>query len=178
MEPFEMSKLLKPLLENMELTDGCWGSDTEISFNIPVYFNPDEYFEGVHVHTNENEDYINLYLSYDFEDNMVTLFGTYNYAIHSKGGNGYDDFTFDIPGLDDDTRKHLEGLLKPERDKYIRERWDEFANVPFNDSKPDTDMSLENDWWLFKAGTSREEIWHWFDDNYSKGVYHLLYKGS
>ena len=176
MEPFEISRLLKPLLSGVELTDGMWGSDTEISFYIPVYLNPDEYFEGVHVHTDENEDYINLYLSYDFQDNMVGLFGSYNYAFHSENGDGYDDFGFDITNLDSETIKYLEGVLKPERDVFIKEKWAEFADVPFNDSDPAADMCLENDWWLFKSGTCREEIWHWFDDKYTKGVYHLLYR--
>lgn len=41
--------------------------------------------------------------------------------------------------------------------------WD----VPMN---PETEC-IEEDWHIFKAGTHREDIWHWFEDTYNVRVY-------
>lgn len=50
--------------------------------------------------------------------------------------------------------------------------WDEFGDVPMD---PETER-MEYQWMDFPAGTHREEIWHWFDERHSKGVYYLLYE--
>lgn len=56
-------------------------------------------------------------------------------------------------------------------DKEIEELWAEFADIPMD---PVTEC-IEEDFMHFKAGTYREDIWHWFDERHSKGVAHLLY---
>ena len=56
-------------------------------------------------------------------------------------------------------------------DVEIEKAWADFADVPMN---PETE-EIEQDFMHFPAGTNREEIWHWFDENHSKGVAHLLY---
>jgi len=38
---------------------------------------------------------------------------------------------------------------------------------------PETE-EIEQDWNGFPAGTHREDIWHWFDENHSKGVGWLM----
>ena len=59
-------------------------------------------------------------------------------------------------------------------DKQLEELWAELEDVlVYEDEKGY--MYLQNDWFIFEAGTEREEIWHWFDERYSKGVYYLLY---
>lgn len=58
-----------------------------------------------------------------------------------------------------------------ERDRHLEDLWAEFSDVPMD---PDTEC-IEDDFLDFPHGTHREEIWHWFDARYSKGVYHLLY---
>ena len=40
---------------------------------------------------------------------------------------------------------------------------------------PETER-MEEDFLCFPIGTHREEIWHWFDERHSKGVYYLLYE--
>lgn len=63
-----------------------------------------------------------------------------------------------------------------DRDRKLEELWDELDGVPFDDDDPTgSDMKLAEDWNGFPKGTEREEIWHWFDRRYSKGVVHLLY---
>lgn len=58
-----------------------------------------------------------------------------------------------------------------QRDTELEKLWDEFADVPMN---PDTEK-MEDAFLHFPAGTPREDIWHWFDERYSKGIAALLY---
>lgn len=58
-----------------------------------------------------------------------------------------------------------------EQDRQLEELWSQFEDVPMD---PDTE-TIEEDFLLFPHGTSKEEIWHWFDERHSKGVYYLLY---
>ena len=60
-------------------------------------------------------------------------------------------------------------------DKYLESKWAELEDVPF-DETPDGYLVLAEDFWKFKKGTEREEIWHFFDEYHSKGVYFLLYQ--
>lgn len=46
------------------------------------------------------------------------------------------------------------------------------------DSPDCPDGFIESDWFIFEAGTEREEVWHWFDEHYSKGVYALMFLGE
>lgn len=58
-----------------------------------------------------------------------------------------------------------------DRDNDLKELWEMFGDVPMN---PETEC-MEEAFLGFPAGTHREEIWHWFDERYSKGVYALMY---
>lgn len=57
-------------------------------------------------------------------------------------------------------------------DKKIEELWDGLEDVPMN---PDTEC-IEEGYYIWPAGTFREDIWHWFDEHHSKGVYWLMYE--
>lgn len=58
-----------------------------------------------------------------------------------------------------------------DRDVELEELWDKFADTPMN---PETDC-IEEPFMHWDIGTHKEEIWHWFDKQHSKGVYYLLY---
>lgn len=58
-----------------------------------------------------------------------------------------------------------------QRDVELEALWDEFTDVPMN---PNTEK-MEGAFLHFPAGTPREDIWHWFDERYSKGIAALLY---
>lgn len=58
-----------------------------------------------------------------------------------------------------------------DRDNNLKELWEMFGDVPMN---PETEC-MEEAFLGFPVGTHREEIWHWFGERYSKGVYALLY---
>lgn len=57
------------------------------------------------------------------------------------------------------------------RDAILEDLWDRFADIPMD---PDTEC-MEAPFLHWPAGTHREEIWHEFDKQHSKGVVYLLY---
>ena len=44
--------------------------------------------------------------------------------------------------------------------------WEQFEDVPMN---PETEC-IESDWKGFPTGTNREEIWHWFEEQFNISV--------
>ena len=60
-------------------------------------------------------------------------------------------------------------------DLMVEKLWNKMEDVPFSEGI-DGEMYLDEDWENFSKGTSRTDIWHWFDENHSKGVYYLLYE--
>ena len=59
-----------------------------------------------------------------------------------------------------------------QRDEKLEKLWAEFSDIPMD---PETE-TMQGEFLDFPVGTPREEIWHWFDERYTKGVYHLLYR--
>ena len=59
-------------------------------------------------------------------------------------------------------------------DYALKQLWAELTDIPMN---PETER-MEAPFLHFPAGTEREDIWHWFDERYSKGVASLLYSGT
>ncbi len=64
--------------------------------------------------------------------------------------------------------------LQKRLDKLLEKLWEGLEDIPF--CEEDSELHIEEDYLDFKEGTSREDIWHWFDERYSKGVYSLLYE--
>lgn len=61
-------------------------------------------------------------------------------------------------------------------DDELKELWEKFGDVIINYDDPDYPNGIiENDWFIFNAGTEKLDIWHWFDDRYSGGVYKLMF---
>jgi len=54
-------------------------------------------------------------------------------------------------------------------DNSVEELWKEFEDVTM-----DENMCIINDWSIWRKGTSREEIWGWFNHNHSKGIHWLM----
>lgn len=79
----------------------------------------------------------------------------------------YSDYCTVMDGLQD-----IETLR--DRDEELEELWAQFGDIPMN---PETEC-IEEKFMGWEPGTSREEIWHWFDERHSKGVAYLLYRGT
>ena len=56
------------------------------------------------------------------------------------------------------------------RDNYVHDLWEEFGEVPMN---PDTE-EIEKSWKHFLPGTHREDIWHWFEEQFDISVAELM----
>lgn len=60
-------------------------------------------------------------------------------------------------------------------DNFLEKKWRELADVPFKEV--DSEEILDGEYWDFVKGvTTKEDIWHYFDNNHSKGIYFLLYE--
>lgn len=60
-------------------------------------------------------------------------------------------------------------------DIYLEKKWKELEDIGFKEV--DSEQILDEQYWDFeKSITTNEDIWHYFDDNYSKGVHYLLYE--
>lgn len=87
--------------------------------------------------------------------------------LYVDGCIPYDTYSLIFDGLNDvDTLK--------DRDNDLKELWEMFGDVSMN---PETEC-MEEAFLGFPAGTHRKEIWHWFDERYSKGIYALMYGGN
>ncbi|WP_240416749.1 hypothetical protein [Paenibacillus periandrae] len=67
------------------------------------------------------------------------------------------------------------GTQEKMTDQEVESLWVILTDVPFDEDAGFKELHLAHDWYIFKKGTEREEIWHWFDKNHSKGVAWLLY---
>lgn len=78
------------------------------------------------------------------------------------------DNNFVLPG---DTPRDLQRRL----DELLEKLWKGLEDVPFAENQG---MEYLDDCYLdFEVGeTTKEDIWHWFDDRYSKGIHYLLYE--
>lgn len=53
-------------------------------------------------------------------------------------------------------------------DEVLEFLWERIGEILVND-----DGEIEDEFMGYEEGTNREDIWSWFDENYSKGVYFL-----
>ena len=60
-------------------------------------------------------------------------------------------------------------------DRQLERLWEEFGDVLIDYSDEFPDGALADDWFIFDAGTDKMDVWYWFDDRYSKGVYGLMF---
>ena len=54
-------------------------------------------------------------------------------------------------------------------DKNVEASCKEFQNVPV-----DRNGNLKAAWYAFPKGTNKNDVYDWFDRNYSKGLTHLM----
>ena len=164
MKPFNKTKLLKPIDDNFKLEDMIQDDENNISFYIPIYFNPDLYFENINVATSDNADYINLYLIYNINNDAIKLEIMYNNLFDEI----YCDFSIDVE-LDEVNQNYLRKILF-EKQEFIEQLWITMEDIPMN---PETE-ELEVDYSSFKIGTLKKDIWEWFNKHHKKGINYLL----
>lgn len=57
----------------------------------------------------------------------------------------------------------------------LEDLWDLLTDVMFDEDE-NGELILAEPYYFFHEGTSREEIWYYFDDLHPKGVHYLLYE--
>lgn len=62
-----------------------------------------------------------------------------------------------------------EMTLTEKIDMELEELWEEFKIVPLDDKG-----NLKNDWYGYKKGTNKSEVYGWFAIHYSKGITYLM----
>lgn len=107
-------------------------------------------------------------------------YGKYENEIEWYANPDEYSWKFRIPSLrmdinlvcDDDVREHRSAAADMLDQHFVEKVWDDFGDVPMD---PETEC-IEDDYFIWDAGTDREEIWHWFDAFHPAGVYYLLYE--
>ena len=51
----------------------------------------------------------------------------------------------------------------------LEKLWDEFSNIPIN-----IEDEIEEDFYFWKKGTYRFDIWHWFDEKLPNGIHEYV----
>lgn len=62
-------------------------------------------------------------------------------------------------------------------DTEVRKLWDELEDILFIENENSDDsckLVLANNWQGWDKGTTRDEIWGWFNKHFSKGLEELL----
>lgn len=63
-------------------------------------------------------------------------------------------------------------------DTEVEKLWEELEDVLFiedSNSGDSCELVLASDWQGWNKGTTRDEIWRWFNQHYSKGLEELLW---
>lgn len=69
-------------------------------------------------------------------------------------------------------------MSKQYGDAELKKLWREFGDVLIDYTEDYPDGVIVNNWFIFDVGAERMDIWHWFDDNYSGGVYKLMFPNA
>jgi hypothetical protein len=64
----------------------------------------------------------------------------------------------------------MDAAKKGLTDQELEALWEELRDVPI-----DEDEALDEDFRHFPRGTDRVDIWHWFDEQHSKGLVWLMH---
>lgn len=56
------------------------------------------------------------------------------------------------------------------QDEYYEELWEQLGNIPVTEDGEE----LDQDFLFFTKGSSKWDVWHWFDERHSKGVAWLM----
>lgn len=94
MKPFKRTTMLRPLTSSeLRLEDPEWVEDDTVTFYIPCWFHVDSVFNGIHVETDQNDDYINLYCIYNIRAQSVRLSIIY---ANNSAEDGEQDFEIEV----------------------------------------------------------------------------------
>ena len=57
-------------------------------------------------------------------------------------------------------------LKEEEYDNTLDIMWEKFGDIPVDENG----ITIEQDFYIWKKGTNKEDIWHWFDNRLEEGI--------
>lgn len=170
---------------DMEVPDKTWEitssvniSDKEkeeilkiIAANKPIHFpdaEPKIYNKEINIINNErNEELLAQKNNVEFIYNFLKRQNDTGW-IDLEELKTLQDKKYVLPG---DTPRDLQRRL----DELLEKLWIELEDIPFKEIEGVE--YLDDNYIDFEVGeTTKEDIWHWFDDRHSKGIHYLLYE--
>lgn len=100
--------------------------------------------------------------------NPQKIEGIASLVVRECAASGYDMLQYSIRFRINQEAKQLEL-----NDSSVKALWKGMEDIPFDEGKKDELICSE--YLGFPPKTPREELWHWFDEHYSKGISSLLY---
>lgn len=76
------------------------------------------------------------------------------------------EFSITDADLDVIVSRGLEDSFINWKQTYVKDLWEEFGEIPMD---PETE-EIEESWKHFIPGTHREDIWHWFEEQFDISV--------
>lgn len=140
-----------------------------ISQNKPINLvdvEPKVYNKEINYNNNNNENLLEIKENVELIYNFLEIQNNTGW-IDLEKLKILQDKRFVLPG---ETPKELQQRL----DELLEKLWDALEDIPFKEK--DRIEYLDGEYLDFAIDkTTKEDIWHWFDNRYSKGVHHLLY---
>lgn len=66
----------------------------------------------------------------------------------------------------EDFLKSYSYLTEEEYDNTLDKIWEQLGDITINENG----TVIEQDFYIWKKGTEKEKIWHWFDDRLKEGI--------
>jgi hypothetical protein len=63
---------------------------------------------------------------------------------------------------------------RPLNDEELCNLWEVFQDIPYYEDEDDSYLCIDMDFYLWKKGTTQNEISHWFDDHHSVGLINII----
>ena len=162
-----------------------------------LLFKDTKYWEDILTETpaensKENESFILSKLHSKFRQEIVDKFNpneninweteSWNYVCETMQRKSL-DYDYSVNYVNGLTSKDLQDFIANDfitikmnlQDKEMESLWEELEDIPFIEDE-DGRLILDSDesWHNFEPGTTKEEIWHYFDINHSKGINYLV----
>lgn len=171
--------------------------EVEVLWNKGILlFKGTKYWEDILTETpadsKENDSFILAKLHSKFRQEIVDKFNlneninweneSWNYICETMQRKNL-DYDYCVNYVNELTSKDLQDFIACDfitikmnlHDKEMESLWEELEDIPFIEDE-DGRLILDSDepWHNFVPGTTKEEIWHYFDRNHSKGINYLV----
>lgn len=171
--------------------------EVEVLWNKGILlFKDTKYWEDILTETSadskENDSFILSKLHSKFRQEIVDKFNpneninweneSWNYICETMQRKSL-DYDYSVNYNNGLTSKDLQDFIACDfitikvnlQDKEMESLWEKLEDIPFiEDEEGRLILDSDEPWHNFEPGTTKEEIWHYFDRNHSKGINYLV----